>query len=55
MEYPKVSGQGNKLDLILIIIFFTSGTILTGIGIIGIYIGKIYDEVRRRPLYVVEE
>jgi len=29
--------------------------ILVTIGIIGEYTGRIYDEVKRRPLYVVAE
>jgi len=32
-----------------------SGIILTSIGIAGVYIGKIYDELRRMPKYVVDE
>jgi dolichol-phosphate mannosyltransferase len=36
-------------------IFFTGGIILTVLGIIGVYIGKIFNELKRRPLYVVAE
>ncbi len=34
-------------------IFFTSGLILIVLGIIGIYLGKIFNAVKFRPLYVV--
>jgi dolichol-phosphate mannosyltransferase len=27
---------------------------LTAVGVLGEYIGRIYDEVRRRPLYIIE-
>jgi len=26
---------------------------MTSVGLIGIYVGKIYDEVKRRPNYLV--
>jgi dolichol-phosphate mannosyltransferase len=36
-------------------IFFFSGVILVFLGIIGIYLGRVFQEVKRRPLYVVSE
>jgi dolichol-phosphate mannosyltransferase len=36
-------------------VFFFGGAILMSNGILGEYLGRIYDEVKRRPLYVVEE
>jgi len=35
------------------ILFFFVGIIILGIGIVGEYVGRIYQEVRRRPRYVV--
>ena len=35
------------------ILFFFVGSIMFGIGILGEYVGRIYQEVRRRPRYVV--
>jgi dolichol-phosphate mannosyltransferase len=41
-------------SLIMTTLFF-NGIILMMLGIIGEYIGRIYDEVKNRPLYIVQE
>jgi glycosyltransferase involved in cell wall biosynthesis len=41
--------------LLLVAAFFLGGMILLSLGIIGEYVGRIYHELKRRPLYVVEE
>ena len=40
---------------LLVSLWFISGAILTAIGVIGEYIGKIYKEVKRRPRYFIEK
>ena len=40
---------------LLISLWFIGGAILTGIGIIGEYVGKIYKEVKQRPRYFIEQ
>jgi polyisoprenyl-phosphate glycosyltransferase len=40
--------------LALTAIFFVSGLQLTCMGFMGEYIGRIYDEVRERPLFVID-
>lgn len=39
----------------LVSVWFLGGAVLTALGIIGEYVGKIYSEVKRRPRYIVEE
>jgi glycosyltransferase involved in cell wall biosynthesis len=39
----------------LVAIFLLGGIQLMTIGVIGEYVGRIYDEVKRRPLYLIRE
>ena len=36
-------------------IFFLGGLILVSNGILGEYLGRVYDEVKRRPLFIISD
>ncbi len=38
---------------LIVSIYFTSGLIIGNIGVVGLYVGKIFNEVKGRPLYVI--
>lgn len=40
---------------LMVSVWFVGGIQLISLGLIGEYIGKIYKEVKRRPLYIVEK
>jgi dolichol-phosphate mannosyltransferase len=40
---------------VMVSIYFLSGLILGNMGIIGLYIGKVFDESKKRPLYIISE
>lgn len=40
---------------LMLSVWFTGGVIMIAIGLVGIYIGKIYMEVKHRPLYNIRE
>ncbi|WP_445453398.1 glycosyltransferase family 2 protein [Flavobacterium sp. 25HG05S-40] len=40
---------------IIVSIWFLSGVIITTIGITGIYVGKIFDQTKSRPVFIIDE
>ncbi len=40
---------------LMVSIYFLSGVILAFMGILGLYLGRVFDEVKGRPLYVIRE
>lgn len=40
---------------LVVIISFLTGVQLTLMGMMGLYVGRIYEEVKSRPLYVIQE
>ncbi len=51
--FHKQAGSG--FTTLILCVLFLGGVQLICVGILGEYIGRIYEEVKRRPLYVVRE
>jgi dolichol-phosphate mannosyltransferase len=48
---PLVGG----LPTVVLVVTFFAGLQLLSLGVIGEYIGRIYEEVRNRPLYIIDK
>ncbi len=40
---------------IIVSLYFIGGIIIAILGVIGIYLGRTFDETKRRPLYIIKE
>jgi len=40
---------------VMVSIYFVAGILLANLGVIGLYIGKIFDETKKRPIYIIKE
>jgi polyisoprenyl-phosphate glycosyltransferase len=38
----------------MVSLYFLGGVLLSGMGVLGIYISRIFDQVKGRPLYIVK-
>jgi dolichol-phosphate mannosyltransferase len=50
-----VGGNISGYQTLLIALFLIGGAILCSLGIVGEYIGRIYEQVKARPLYLLKE
>ena len=40
---------------VMVSLFFIGGLLFANIGLLGLYLGKVFDETKNRPLYVVQQ
>ncbi|WP_353663208.1 glycosyltransferase family 2 protein [Hydrogenimonas sp. SS33] len=40
---------------VMVSIYFIGGMLFANLGVLGLYIGKIFNETKKRPIYIVEE
>jgi polyisoprenyl-phosphate glycosyltransferase len=55
LEYIIIGNEVSGWTTIVTTMLFLSGINLLGLGVIGAYIGRIFDEVKQRPLYLVRD
>lgn len=55
--FEKVTGKVSVSGYasLIISIWFLSGCLLTTLGVVGLYIGKIFEGVKNRPSYIIEK
>jgi dolichol-phosphate mannosyltransferase len=40
---------------LVVLLLLLSGFIITSLGVVGLYVGRIFDQVKGRPIFVVDE
>lgn len=54
--YIKISGQAvDGFTTVILLLLILGGAVMLGLGLIGVYIARIYDEIKGRPRYVIAE
>lgn len=55
--FEKITGKVSVSGYasLIISIWFLSGCLLTTLGVVGLYIGKIFEGVKNRPSYIIEK
>ena len=39
----------------MVSLYFLGGLLLINLGILGIYVGKVFEEIKNRPTYIISE
>lgn len=54
--FDKLSGNAvDGFTTVILLILLIGSILMFSVGLIGIYVGKIYDEVKRRPSYLIDK
>jgi dolichol-phosphate mannosyltransferase len=50
-----ISGPQPGWTSLIVVILFATGLILLSIGVLGMYIGKMFEQVKNRPQYIIDK
>lgn len=54
--YMKFSGAAvSGFTTVILLLLFLGSALMLSLGIIGIYISRIFEEVKRRPIYIIDD
>lgn len=55
--YLRLSGGIAEIGFasIMVALFFLAGVVMLSLGVVGAYVGRIYDQVKERPYYLIEQ
>ncbi len=55
VEYLRHGITVTGFTTVIVSIWFIGGLLLANMGVLGLYLGKVFNEVKDRPLYIVKE
>ena len=55
VRYYAFSISAEGWTSVMVSIYFIGGLMFANMGMLGLYIGKIFDETKDRPIYLVQE
>jgi dolichol-phosphate mannosyltransferase len=53
VAYYFVAGQPTGYTSLIVLLVLFSGLIIVSIGVVGLYVGRIFEQVKSRPLFVI--
>ena len=47
--------SSDRINVLMILICLMGGILMIGLGVVGLYLAKVYEQVRGRPRYVINK
>jgi dolichol-phosphate mannosyltransferase len=51
--YYFIAGQPTGYTSLIVLLVLFSGLIIVSVGVVGLYVGRIFEQVKSRPLFVI--